>query len=56
MKETMAAAGEAPMARMASGDVAAFEVPLRAYQGVAYRYSCRIFRDRHIAEDVSHET
>ncbi|MHC4549479.1 MAG: RNA polymerase sigma factor [Planctomycetota bacterium] len=55
MKETMAAAGEALMARMASGDVAAFEALLTAYQGAAHRYAYRIFRDRHIAEDVSQE-
>ena len=50
-----AVAGEALMARMASGDVAAFEKLLETYQGAAYRYSYRIFRDRHIAEDVSQE-
>jgi len=55
MAETMAAAGEALMARMASGDVEAFEQLLEAYQGAAYRYAYRIFRDRHIAEDVSQE-
>ena len=55
MKETMAAAGEALMARMATGDVVAFEELLGVYQGAAYRYAYRIFRDRHIAEDVSQE-
>ena len=50
-----AVAGEALMARMASGDVAAFEKLLETYQGAAYRYAYRIFRDRHIAEDVSQE-
>jgi RNA polymerase sigma-70 factor (ECF subfamily) len=51
----MAAAGEALMTRMASGDVGAFEEFLETYQGAAYRYAYRIFRDRHIAEDVSQE-
>jgi RNA polymerase sigma-70 factor (ECF subfamily) len=51
----MAAVGEALMGRMASGDVAAFELLLSTYQGAAYRYAYRIFRDRHIAEDVSQE-
>jgi len=55
MKETMTAAGEALMTRMATGDVVAFEELLRTYQGAAYRYAYRIFRDRHIAEDVSQE-
>ena len=43
------------MARMASGDVGAFETLLKTYQGAAYRFAYRIFRDRHIAEDVSQE-
>ncbi len=51
----MAAAGEALMARMATGDVEAFEQLLESYKGAAYRYAYRIFRDRHIAEDVSQE-
>jgi len=51
----MAAAGEALMARMATGDVVAFEELLGAYQGAAYRFAYRIFRDRHIADDVSQE-
>jgi RNA polymerase sigma-70 factor (ECF subfamily) len=49
------AAGEALMARMAAGDVSAFEELLKTHQGMAYRYAYRIFRDRHIAEDVSQE-
>ncbi len=51
----MAAAGEAQMTKMASGDVGAFESLLSTYQGAAFRYAYRIFRDRHIAEDVSPE-
>jgi RNA polymerase sigma-70 factor (ECF subfamily) len=51
----MTVVGEALMTRMASGDVAAFEDLLRSYQGAAYRYAYRIFRDRQIAEDVSQE-
>jgi len=49
------AAGEALMVRMASGDVQAFEEMLCTHQGMAYRFAYRIFRDRHIAEDVSQE-
>jgi RNA polymerase sigma-70 factor (ECF subfamily) len=55
MTEKMAAPGEALMARMASGDVVAFEELMRAYGAAAHRYAYRIFRDRHIAEDVSQE-
>ncbi len=51
----MAAGGEILMTRMATGDVAAFEELLRTHQGRAYRFAYRIFRDRHIAEDVSQE-
>ena len=51
----MAAAAEALMTRMASGDVGAFEELLKAYEGAAYRYAYRMFRDRQIAEDVSQE-
>ncbi|MHC4930765.1 MAG: RNA polymerase sigma factor, partial [Planctomycetota bacterium] len=51
----MAAAAEALMTRMASGDVGAFEELLKAYEGAAYRYAYRIFRDRQISEDVSQE-
>ena len=51
----MAVAGEALMARMASGDVAAFEELLDTFSGAAHRFAYRIFRDRHIAEDVSQE-
>jgi RNA polymerase sigma-70 factor (ECF subfamily) len=51
----MAMAGEALMARMASGDVAAFEELLDTFSGAAYRFAYRVFRDRHIAEDVSQE-
>ena len=51
----MVMAGEALMARMASGDVAAFEELLDTFQGAAHRFAYRIFRDRHIAEDVSQE-
>jgi len=51
----MAAAGEPLMLRMAEGDVEAFEELLDGYQGMAYRFAYRIFRDRHIAEDVSQE-
>lgn len=51
----MAAAGEALMTRMASGDIQAFNELLGGFQGAAYRYAYRIFRDRHIAEDVSQE-
>jgi RNA polymerase sigma-70 factor (ECF subfamily) len=51
----MAAAGEALMARMAAGDVSAFEELLQSHQGMAYRFAYRFFRDRHIAEDVSQE-
>ncbi|MHC4225483.1 MAG: RNA polymerase sigma factor [Planctomycetota bacterium] len=51
----MAAAAEALMTRMASGDVGAFEELLSAYEGAAYRYAYRIFRDRQISEDVSQE-
>jgi RNA polymerase sigma-70 factor (ECF subfamily) len=55
MAENMAAPGEALMARMASGDVAAFEELMQVYGGAAYRYAYRVFRDRHTAEDVSQE-
>ncbi|MEM8885830.1 MAG: RNA polymerase sigma factor [Planctomycetota bacterium] len=51
----MAVAGEPLMLRMASGDVAAFEELLEGFQGAAYRFAYRIFRDRQIAEDVSQE-
>lgn len=51
----MAAAGEPLMLRMATGDVAAFEELLEGYKGMAYRFAYRIFRDRHISEDVSQE-
>ena len=51
----MAAAGEALMAKMASGDVDAFETLLSTYQGAAYRYAYRIFRNRHTAEDATQE-
>jgi RNA polymerase sigma-70 factor (ECF subfamily) len=50
-----AAAAELLMTRMATGDVKAFEELLEAYKGAAYRFAYRIFRDRHIAEDVSQE-
>jgi RNA polymerase sigma-70 factor (ECF subfamily) len=53
--EKMAALGEALMARMASGDVVAFEELMSAYGGAAYRYAYRVFRNRHTAEDVSQE-
>jgi len=43
------------MARMATGDVAAFEDLMASHGGAAYRFAYRIFRDRHIAEDVSQE-
>ncbi len=43
------------MLRMATGDVVAFEEMLSSHQGMAYRFAYRIFRDRHIAEDVSQE-
>jgi len=49
------AAGEPLMARMAAGDGAAFEAFLKKYKGAAFRFAYRIFRDRHIAEDVSQE-
>jgi RNA polymerase sigma-70 factor (ECF subfamily) len=51
----MAADGEALMVRMASGDLPAFEELLLGFGGAAYRFAFRIFRDRHIAEDVSQE-
>ena len=51
----MAVAGEALMAKMANGDIVAFEEFLSGYQGAAYRYAYRIFRDKHTAEDVSQE-
>jgi len=51
----MAADGEALMVRMASGDVQAFEELLADRRGAAYRFAYRIFRDRHIAEDVCQE-
>jgi len=51
----MAAAGEALMVRMASGDLDAFEELLRTHQARAFRYAYRIFRDRQIAEDVGQE-
>ncbi len=51
----MAAAGEALMAKMASGDVDAFETLLSTYEGAAYRYAYRIFRNRHTAEDATQE-
>jgi len=51
----MAAAGEPLMARMASGDIAALEEFLELYQGAAFRFAYRIFRDRQIAEDVCQE-
>lgn len=43
------------MARMASGDVSAFEELMSAYGAAAQRYAYRIFRDRQISEDVSQE-
>jgi len=51
----MAVTGEEQMIRMATGDVVAFEELLGAFQGAAFRFAYRIFRDRHIAEDVSQE-
>ena len=51
----MVASAEALMARMASGDTEALEALLEKYQGAAYRFAYRMFRDRHIAEDVSQE-
>ncbi|MGQ0614860.1 MAG: RNA polymerase sigma factor [Planctomycetaceae bacterium] len=51
----MQAPGEALMAKMASGDVAAFEEFLSTFQGAAHRFAYRIFRDRQIAEDVTQE-
>ena len=51
----MADGGEALMIRMASGDVVAFEELMKSYRGAAYRFAYRIFRDRHISEDVSQE-
>jgi len=51
----MAPAGEPLMIRMATGDVAAFEELLTKFQGRAYRYAYRFFRDRQISEDVSQE-
>lgn len=50
-----AADGETLMTRMAAGDVKAFELLIEGWQGRAYRFAYRIFRDRHIAEDVSQE-
>ncbi len=47
--------GEALMTRMAAGDVKAFEAFIEGWKGAAYRFAYRIFRDRHIAEDVSQE-
>jgi RNA polymerase sigma-70 factor, ECF subfamily len=55
MTEKMAAPGEALMARMASGDVKAFEELMCAYGAAAQRYAYRVFRDRQISEDVSQE-
>jgi len=43
------------MARMVTGDVKALEQLLDTYKGAAYRFAYRIFRDRHISEDVSQE-
>ena len=51
----MADGGEALMIRMATGDVVAFEELMKSYRGAAYRFAYRIFRDRHISEDVSQE-
>jgi RNA polymerase sigma-70 factor (ECF subfamily) len=51
----MTAPGEALMARMASGDVAALEELIESYQGAAYRFAYRMFRDHQIAEDVAQE-
>jgi len=51
----MAVTGEEQMVRMATGDVVAFEELLGAFQGAAFRFAYRIFRDRHIAEDVTQE-
>ena len=51
----MADGGEALMIRMAAGDVVAFEELMKSYRGAAYRFAYRIFRDRHISEDVSQE-
>ena len=53
--DRMSANAEALMARMASGDTEALETLLEKYQGAAYRFAYRMFRDRHIAEDVSQE-
>lgn len=51
----MTAPGEALMARMAAGDVAALEELIDGYQGAAYRFAYRMFRDHQIAEDVAQE-
>ncbi len=51
----MAVAGEPLMLRMAAGDKSAFDELLDGFQGAAYRFAYRIFRDRHIAEDVSQD-
>lgn len=51
----MTAPGEALMARMAAGDVAALEALIDNYQGAAYRFAYRMFRDHQIAEDVAQE-
>ena len=51
----MGTVGEPQMIKMASGDVVAFEELLAAFQGAAFRFAYRIFRDRHIAEDVTQE-
>lgn len=51
----MAVAGEPLMLRMAAGDRSAFDELLEGFQGAAYRFAYRIFRDRHIAEDVSQD-
>ncbi len=51
----MGAVGEPQMIKMASGDVVAFEELLAAFQGASFRFAYRIFRDRHIAEDVTQE-
>lgn len=51
----MATSAEALMARMAAGETAALDEFLEKFQGAAYRFAYRMFRDRHIAEDVSQE-
>ena len=54
-RASMAVAGEPLMLRMAAGDKSAFDELIDGFQGAAYRFAYRIFRDRHIAEDVSQD-